>query len=90
MQLHRILTQYQLTAEMGPVPTWQPSSEDEAYIYRTGPASLAIEMVPFFVQVATEKLRVTVKMLELHTSLMVIQISVFVVSPLESHIILSS
>ncbi|TMS23705.1 Ras-associating and dilute domain-containing protein [Larimichthys crocea] len=35
VQLHRILTQYQLTAEMGPVPSWQPSSEDEAYIYRT-------------------------------------------------------
>ncbi|XP_074539626.1 ras-associating and dilute domain-containing protein isoform X2 [Halichoeres trimaculatus] len=35
VQLHRILTQYQLTAELGPVPTWQPSSEDEAYIYRT-------------------------------------------------------
>ncbi|KAG7234750.1 hypothetical protein INR49_003964 [Caranx melampygus] len=32
----RILTQYQLTAEIGPVPTWQTSSEDEAYIYRTG------------------------------------------------------
>lgn len=36
VQLHRILTQYQLTAEIGPVPTWQASSEDEAYIYRTG------------------------------------------------------
>lgn len=36
VQLHRILTQYQLTAEIGPVPTWQPSSEDEPYIYRTG------------------------------------------------------
>lgn len=36
VQLHRILTQYQLTAEIGPVPSWQPSSEDEAYIYRTG------------------------------------------------------
>lgn len=36
VQLHRILTQYQLTAEIGPMPTWQPSSEDEAYIYRTG------------------------------------------------------
>ncbi|XP_037327089.2 ras-associating and dilute domain-containing protein isoform X2 [Pungitius pungitius] len=35
VQLHRILTQYQLTAEIGPVPTWQPGSEDEAYIYRT-------------------------------------------------------
>uniref|UniRef100_A0A8C4H5I0 Ras-associating and dilute domain-containing protein n=1 Tax=Dicentrarchus labrax TaxID=13489 RepID=A0A8C4H5I0_DICLA len=35
VQLHRILTQYQITAEIGPVPTWQPSSEDEAYIYRT-------------------------------------------------------
>ncbi|XP_056136906.1 ras-associating and dilute domain-containing protein [Lampris incognitus] len=35
VQLHRLLTQYQLTAELGPVPTWQPSSEDEAYIYRT-------------------------------------------------------
>ncbi|KAM9857492.1 ras-associating and dilute domain-containing protein [Aulostomus maculatus] len=35
VQLHRILTQYQLTAEIGPVPVWQPSSEDEAYIYRT-------------------------------------------------------
>ncbi|XP_068607391.1 LOW QUALITY PROTEIN: ras-associating and dilute domain-containing protein [Brachionichthys hirsutus] len=35
VQLHRILTQYQLTAEMGPVPAWQPNSEDEAYIYRT-------------------------------------------------------
>ncbi|XP_017280741.1 ras-associating and dilute domain-containing protein isoform X2 [Kryptolebias marmoratus] len=35
VQLHRILTQYQLTAEIGPVPAWQPSSEDEAYIYRT-------------------------------------------------------
>ncbi|XP_042079796.1 ras-associating and dilute domain-containing protein isoform X3 [Haplochromis burtoni] len=35
VQLHRILTQYQLTAEIGPVPTWQPSSEDEPYIYRT-------------------------------------------------------
>lgn len=36
VQLHRILTQYQLTAEVGSVPAWQPSSEDEAYIYRTG------------------------------------------------------
>lgn len=36
VQLHRILTQYQLTAEIGPVPVWQPSSEDEAYIYRSG------------------------------------------------------
>ncbi|XP_008403195.1 ras-associating and dilute domain-containing protein isoform X3 [Poecilia reticulata] len=35
VQLHRILTQYQLTAEIGPVPIWQPSSEDEAYIYRS-------------------------------------------------------
>ncbi|XP_028311243.1 ras-associating and dilute domain-containing protein isoform X2 [Gouania willdenowi] len=35
VQLHRILTQYQLTAEIGSVPLWQPSSEDEAYIYRT-------------------------------------------------------
>ncbi|KAM9315346.1 ras-associating and dilute domain-containing protein [Pholidichthys leucotaenia] len=35
VQLHRILSQYQLTAEIGPVPTWQPSSEDEHYIYRT-------------------------------------------------------
>ncbi|XP_026158459.1 ras-associating and dilute domain-containing protein isoform X2 [Mastacembelus armatus] len=35
VQLHRILTQYQLIAEIGPVPIWQPSSEDEAYIYRT-------------------------------------------------------
>ncbi|KAF7663302.1 hypothetical protein LDENG_00213610 [Lucifuga dentata] len=35
VQLQRILTQYQLTAEIGPVPIWQPSSEDEAYIYRT-------------------------------------------------------
>ncbi|KAK2918734.1 ras-associating and dilute domain-containing protein isoform X2 [Channa argus] len=35
VQLHRILSQYQLTAEIGPVPIWQPSSEDEAYIYRT-------------------------------------------------------
>ncbi|KAM6940428.1 ras-associating and dilute domain-containing protein isoform 3-T3 [Xenentodon cancila] len=35
VQLHRILTQYQLTAEVGPVPLWQPSSEDEPYIYRT-------------------------------------------------------
>ncbi|RXN19001.1 ras-associating and dilute domain-containing isoform X1 [Labeo rohita] len=34
-QLHRILTQYQLMAELGPLPIWQPSSEDEAYIYRT-------------------------------------------------------
>lgn len=36
VQLHRILTQYQLTAEIGSIPAWQPSSEDEAYIYRTG------------------------------------------------------
>ncbi|XP_076879296.1 ras-associating and dilute domain-containing protein isoform X3 [Brachyhypopomus gauderio] len=35
VQLHRILTQYQLTAEVGPLPIWQPSTEDEAYIYRT-------------------------------------------------------
>ncbi|KAM4603670.1 ras-associating and dilute domain-containing protein [Polymixia lowei] len=35
VQLHRLLTQYQLTAEIGSVPIWQPSSEDEAYIYRT-------------------------------------------------------
>uniref|UniRef100_A0A3Q1BCH8 Ras-associating and dilute domain-containing protein n=1 Tax=Amphiprion ocellaris TaxID=80972 RepID=A0A3Q1BCH8_AMPOC len=35
VQLHRILTQYQLTAEISSVPVWQPSSEDEAYIYRT-------------------------------------------------------
>lgn len=40
VQLHRILTQYQLTAEIGPVPAWQPSSEDEAYIYRTGTVCL--------------------------------------------------
>uniref|UniRef100_W5L9N0 Ras-associating and dilute domain-containing protein n=1 Tax=Astyanax mexicanus TaxID=7994 RepID=W5L9N0_ASTMX len=30
-----ILTQYQLIAEVGHLPVWQPSSEDEAYIYRT-------------------------------------------------------
>lgn len=36
VQLHRILTQYQLTGEVGSVPTWHPSSEDEAYAYRTG------------------------------------------------------
>lgn len=36
VQLHRILTQYQLTAEIGSIPAWQPGSEDEAYIYRTG------------------------------------------------------
>uniref|UniRef100_A0A3P8UT23 Ras-associating and dilute domain-containing protein n=1 Tax=Cynoglossus semilaevis TaxID=244447 RepID=A0A3P8UT23_CYNSE len=35
VQLHRILSQYQVTAEIGPVPMWQPSSEDEAYVYRT-------------------------------------------------------
>ncbi|GAA6078942.1 ras-associating and dilute domain-containing protein isoform X1, partial [Tachysurus ichikawai] len=35
VQLHRILTQYQLTGEVGSVPNWQPSSEDEAYVYRT-------------------------------------------------------
>ncbi|XP_051941162.1 ras-associating and dilute domain-containing protein [Hippocampus zosterae] len=35
VQLHRILTQYQITADTGPVPAWQPASEDEAYIYRT-------------------------------------------------------
>ncbi|XP_072319090.1 ras-associating and dilute domain-containing protein isoform X2 [Eucyclogobius newberryi] len=35
VQLHRILGQYQQTAELGPVPLWQPSTEDEAYIYRT-------------------------------------------------------
>ncbi|XP_077575021.1 ras-associating and dilute domain-containing protein isoform X2 [Stigmatopora nigra] len=35
VQLNRILTQYQITAETGPVPLWQPGSEDEAYIYRT-------------------------------------------------------
>ncbi|XP_061626345.1 ras-associating and dilute domain-containing protein isoform X3 [Phyllopteryx taeniolatus] len=35
VQLHRILTQYQITAETGPVAVWQPGSEDEAYIYRT-------------------------------------------------------
>uniref|UniRef100_A0A8C6V2Q0 Ras-associating and dilute domain-containing protein n=1 Tax=Neogobius melanostomus TaxID=47308 RepID=A0A8C6V2Q0_9GOBI len=35
VQLQRILSQYQLTAELGPVPLWQPSTEDEAYIYRT-------------------------------------------------------
>ncbi|XP_051561443.1 ras-associating and dilute domain-containing protein-like isoform X2 [Myxocyprinus asiaticus] len=35
VQLHRILTQYQLMAELGPLPIWQPSSEDEACIYRT-------------------------------------------------------
>lgn len=45
VQLHRILTQYQLTAEIGPVPVWQPSSEDEAYIYRTG-ASLRFQAKP--------------------------------------------
>uniref|UniRef100_A0A3Q3DWN7 Ras association and DIL domains n=1 Tax=Hippocampus comes TaxID=109280 RepID=A0A3Q3DWN7_HIPCM len=42
VQLHRILTQYQITADTGPVPAWQPASEDEAYIYRTG-AQLARE-----------------------------------------------
>ncbi|XP_061687052.1 ras-associating and dilute domain-containing protein [Syngnathoides biaculeatus] len=35
VQLHRILTQYQITAETGPVAAWQPGSEDEAYVYRT-------------------------------------------------------
>uniref|UniRef100_A0A3B3CR21 Ras association and DIL domains n=1 Tax=Oryzias melastigma TaxID=30732 RepID=A0A3B3CR21_ORYME len=35
VQLHRILIQHQLTAEVGPVQIWQPSSEDEPYIYRT-------------------------------------------------------
>uniref|UniRef100_A0AAV2LLD8 Ras-associating and dilute domain-containing protein n=1 Tax=Knipowitschia caucasica TaxID=637954 RepID=A0AAV2LLD8_KNICA len=35
VQLHRILSQYQQTAELGPVPLWQPSTEDEPYIYRT-------------------------------------------------------
>ncbi|KAJ8364011.1 hypothetical protein SKAU_G00128420 [Synaphobranchus kaupii] len=35
VQLHRILTQYQLAAELGPVALWQPSSEEEAQIYRT-------------------------------------------------------
>ncbi|KAJ8001359.1 hypothetical protein DPEC_G00168710 [Dallia pectoralis] len=35
VQLQRLLTQYQQTAEMGPVPVWQPSTEDEPYIYRT-------------------------------------------------------
>ncbi|XP_060754487.1 ras-associating and dilute domain-containing protein isoform X3 [Neoarius graeffei] len=35
VQLHRILSQYHLTGEVGSVPTWQPSSEDEAYVYRT-------------------------------------------------------
>ncbi|XP_061130297.1 ras-associating and dilute domain-containing protein [Syngnathus typhle] len=35
VQLHRILSQYQITAETGPVPAWQPASEDEAYVYRT-------------------------------------------------------
>ncbi|KAG7491977.1 hypothetical protein MATL_G00009440 [Megalops atlanticus] len=35
VQLHRILTQYQLAAELGPVALWQPSPEEEAQIYRT-------------------------------------------------------
>ncbi|KAK1802540.1 hypothetical protein P4O66_004195 [Electrophorus voltai] len=29
------LSQYQLTVEVGPLPIWQPSTEDEAFIYRT-------------------------------------------------------
>ncbi|KAL1005391.1 hypothetical protein UPYG_G00058480 [Umbra pygmaea] len=36
VQVHRLLTQYQQTAELGPVPIWQPRAEDESYIYRTG------------------------------------------------------
>ncbi|XP_028850560.1 ras-associating and dilute domain-containing protein isoform X2 [Denticeps clupeoides] len=35
VQLHRILSQYQLFSEITSVPIWQPTSEDEAYIYRT-------------------------------------------------------
>ncbi|XP_061086455.1 ras-associating and dilute domain-containing protein [Conger conger] len=35
VQLQRILSQYQLAAELGPVALWQPSSEEEALIYRT-------------------------------------------------------
>ncbi|XP_030636528.1 ras-associating and dilute domain-containing protein [Chanos chanos] len=35
VQLHRILAQYQLTTDLGPMPIWQPCSEDEPYIYRT-------------------------------------------------------
>nr|XP_015216000.1 PREDICTED: ras-associating and dilute domain-containing protein isoform X2 [Lepisosteus oculatus] len=35
VQLHRLLTQYQLAPETGLVPSWQPSPEEEAQIYRT-------------------------------------------------------
>ncbi|XP_053708939.1 ras-associating and dilute domain-containing protein isoform X10 [Synchiropus splendidus] len=35
VQLHRILSQCQLTLELGAVPLWKPSAEDEAYVYRT-------------------------------------------------------
>ncbi|MBN3306855.1 RADIL protein, partial [Amia calva] len=34
VQLHRILSEYQLGPETGPVPAWQPSPEEEV-IYRT-------------------------------------------------------
>ncbi|KAL4624409.1 ras-associating and dilute domain-containing protein [Arapaima gigas] len=36
VQLHRILSQYQLVAGTGPVTMWQPSIEEETHIYRTG------------------------------------------------------
>ncbi|XP_048870295.1 ras-associating and dilute domain-containing protein isoform X4 [Brienomyrus brachyistius] len=35
VQLHRILTQYQLAAGTGPVTSWQPGPDEETHIYRT-------------------------------------------------------
>ncbi|XP_029102635.1 ras-associating and dilute domain-containing protein [Scleropages formosus] len=35
VQLHRILSQYQLASGTGPVTAWQPSVEEETHIYRT-------------------------------------------------------
>ncbi|XP_072568654.1 ras-associating and dilute domain-containing protein isoform X2 [Paramormyrops kingsleyae] len=35
VQLHRILTQYQLAAGTGPVTSWQPGPDEETHIYKT-------------------------------------------------------
>lgn len=45
VQLHRILTQYKLTGEVGSVPIWQPSIEDEAYVYRTGEGVTIVRVI---------------------------------------------
>ncbi|XP_039629956.1 ras-associating and dilute domain-containing protein isoform X2 [Polypterus senegalus] len=35
-QIHHLLVHYQLSGDIGPIPAWHPSPEEEAQIYRTG------------------------------------------------------